>query len=154
MDGPGRSNSRRCWMLMAMLTMALPTTGSVKAQTPTSKIAEESGAYIRARLVHAAPAPGHLWSLKNPQQRDPWLGFDKVQHATFGFLFTLGGQYVFVNKTDMSERGALPLSIGLAATAGLAKELWDRRSDSGVFSHRDLVADAVGILLATTVILI
>ncbi|MDX1740433.1 MAG: hypothetical protein R3178_04030 [Rhodothermales bacterium] len=85
---------------------------------------------------------------------DPWFAFDKAEHVTFGFLFTLGGQYVFVNKAGLTENEALPLAIGVAASAGLAKELLDRRRAGGFFSTRDLVADALGIALATTVILL
>ena len=105
-------------------------------------------------MLHAAPLvqPRDTALLSSPN--DPWLGFDKVQHATFGFLFTLGSQYVFVNKAGLTEHEALPLSIGIAASAGLAKELRDRRSGSGVFSKRDLAADLFGILVATTLILI
>ncbi len=105
-------------------------------------------------MLHAAPLVQPHDTALLRTSNDPWLGFDKVQHATFGFLFTLGSQYVFVNKAGLTEHEALPLSIGIAASAGLAKELRDRRSGSGVFSKRDLAADLFGILVATTLILI
>ena len=80
---------------------------------------------------------------------DPWLAFDKVQHFTFSFLWTLGSQYTFVNKWGLSERGALPLSITSGAAIGLAKEFYDWRvRPSRYFSRRDLVADGLGIALA------
>lgn len=86
---------------------------------------------------------------------DPWLGFDKVQHLTFSFLWTIGTQYVLVNKASWSESGALPVSVGASAAAGLAKEYYDWRIGSRhFFSRRDLAADALGILLATGVILL
>ena len=80
---------------------------------------------------------------------DPWLAFDKVQHFTFSFLWTLGSQYTFVNKWGLSEEGALPLSITSGAAIGLAKEFYDWRvKPSRYFSRRDLVADGLGIALA------
>ncbi len=85
--------------------------------------------------------------------RDPWLGFDKVQHVTFSFLGTLGNQYVLVNKLDVAEPDALPVSIAVTATIGLGKEVYDKkRGPRRHFSYRDLLADAVGIGLATLVI--
>lgn len=123
-------------------------------QPHSSEFDVDSGSYVRARLLHAAPPDRASPAYHRPGRKDPWLAFDKVEHATFGFLFTLGGQYVFVNKADLSEHDALPLSIGAAATAGLAKELWDRRRGSGLFSTRDLVADAFGIAVAATLILL
>lgn len=86
---------------------------------------------------------------------DPWLGFDKAQHLSFSFLWTLGTQYVAVNKGHLSESRALPLSIGTSAAVGLSKELYDLHTGpTNVFSYRDLVANGVGILLATGVILL
>ncbi len=84
---------------------------------------------------------------------DPWLGFDKAQHAAFSFLWTLGSQYTLVNKVDVSERRALPFSVGSGAVLGLAKEVYDRRwGRHRYFSYRDLVADAVGLALAAGLI--
>ena len=91
----------------------------------------------------------------DPQSEDRWLAFDKVQHLTFSFLWTLGTQYVVVNKGRISEHNALPLSISSSAAAGVSKELYDLRiGPSRYFSTKDLVADAVGILLATGLILL
>ena len=91
----------------------------------------------------------------DPQADDPWLGFDKAQHLAFSFLWTLGTQYVAVNKGHLSEAQALPLSIGTSAAVGVSKELYDLRSGPPhVFSYRDLVADGVGILLAVGIILL
>jgi len=87
--------------------------------------------------------------------RDSWFGWDKVQHATFSFLFTVGSQYALVNKAGMGERDALPVSMGISGAIGLAKELNDRyRGPTRYFSKRDLVADAAGILVAAGFILL
>lgn len=39
---------------------------------------------------------------------DKWLAFDKVQHFTFSFLWTLSSQYILVNNMNMYEQDALP----------------------------------------------
>jgi uncharacterized protein YfiM (DUF2279 family) len=107
------------------------------------------------------PPPTHLaetWGADTSfvaHPSDPWLGFDKVQHLTFSFLWTLGSQYILVNKLDWSEDDALPLSIGSSALVGLSKELYDWRvGPTRYFSKRDLIADGCGILLAVGLILL
>ncbi|HEX7069534.1 MAG TPA: hypothetical protein VF190_01960 [Rhodothermales bacterium] len=86
---------------------------------------------------------------------DPWLGFDKVQHTTFSLLFVLGSQYLLVNKAGWGDSGALPLSVGVAATLGVAKELYDWRiSPYRYFSGRDLVADVLGIAAGIVLVVI
>jgi uncharacterized protein YfiM (DUF2279 family) len=84
---------------------------------------------------------------------DPWLGFDKVQHMTFSFLFTLGHQYVLVNRIGQSEDKSFPVSVVSTAFIGLAKELYDLKlGRNHFFSKRDLASDAIGIALASLVI--
>ena len=85
-------------------------------------------------------------------QRDPWLGFDKVQHVTFSALLTLSTQYVLEVNFDLREPRALPMSVASAAAIGLGKELYDHRTPGRWFSLRDLIADAVGIGLGVLVI--
>ena len=86
---------------------------------------------------------------------DPWLGRDKAQHAAFSFLWTLSSQYTLVNKLDVSERRALPISAGSAMLLGLSKELYDAgNAPRNNFSYRDLAADAFGIALAIGLILL
>ena len=89
------------------------------------------------------------------QTEDSWFGFDKVQHVSFSFLWTIGTQYVVVNKGRLSEPQALPISVSTSAALGLSKELYDlHRGPQRLFSYRDLVADGVGILLAVGLILL
>ena len=86
---------------------------------------------------------------------DRWLGFDKAQHAAFSFLWTLSSQYTLVNKFDVSERRALPFSVGSGVLLGLSKELYDgSNAPRNAFSYRDLAADAFGIALAVGLILL
>ena len=86
---------------------------------------------------------------------DPWLGRDKALHAGGSFLLTLSAQYVLTAKLAASEGTALPLAAGTALSLGLAKEVLDgRRAVRPHFSTRDLVADAVGVVLAVGLILL
>ncbi len=90
-------------------------------------------------------------SLKQ-QAVDRWLARDKFLHASYSFLLTLSSQYILVNKFDYRERKALPISIGFTLSLGVGKEFYDRRRPGGYISYRDLVADLVGITLATLII--
>ncbi len=84
---------------------------------------------------------------------DPWLSYDKVQHLTFSFLWTLSSQYALEQKAGWPPGRAWPLAAGTAAAAGLVKELYDWKvGPSRHFSYRDLVADGLGIALAVGVI--
>lgn len=84
--------------------------------------------------------------------RDRWFARDKLQHVVFSGLWTLSTQYVLVNKAGWTERSALPASIASSATIGLTKELYDASRPDGTASRKDLVANAVGIGLATGMI--
>jgi uncharacterized protein YfiM (DUF2279 family) len=106
---------------------------------------------LRAALLHTSFENQHPPHPAN----DRWLGFDKVQHATFSFLWTLGSQYTLVNKIHLSEGEALPVSIGSAVVVGVSKELYDEHVTPGNrLSYRDLAADAAGIAMAVVLILL
>ncbi|MDP7037215.1 MAG: hypothetical protein QF453_04715 [Candidatus Marinimicrobia bacterium] len=83
---------------------------------------------------------------------DKWLAFDKVQHFTFSFLWTLSSQYILVNNMGMVEEDALPISMVSSLGAGLMKEISDMKKQKGYFSKKDLVANTFGIILAVVVI--
>jgi len=83
---------------------------------------------------------------------DKWLAFDKVQHFTFSFLWTLSSQYVLVNNMNMYEQDALCYSVVSSLSAGIMKETYDMKQPNGYFSNKDMVANALGILLAVMII--
>ena len=86
---------------------------------------------------------------------DEWLGRDKALHAGGSFLLTLSAQYVLTDKAGASNGEALPFAVGSALALGIAKEIMDsQRPVRPHFSTRDLVADAVGVLLAVGVVLL
>jgi len=83
---------------------------------------------------------------------DKWLAFDKVQHFTFSFLWTLSSQYVLLNNMNMYEQDALRYSVVSSLSAGIMKETYDMKQPNGYFSNKDMVANALGILLAVMII--
>ena len=83
---------------------------------------------------------------------DKWLAFDKVQHFTYSFLWTLSSQYIMVNNMNMAEEAALPFSVVSSVSAGLMKENYDMKKPRGFFSKKDMVANSLGILLAYVVL--
>lgn len=117
----------------------------------------EFSTFIRHPTVTSA-APFETGLVHPPLERrteDRWIAFDKVQHLTFSFLWTLGTQYVVVNKGLTSEERGLPISITSSALVGVAKEVYDLRiGPTNYFSYRDLIVDGVGILLAVGVIVL
>ena len=95
---------------------------------------------------------GAINQFKKDQPRDKWVAMDKVQHFSYSCLISLGFQYLLVNKIEMDETYAMPVSLGLSFMAGITKEIQDRKSKNGFFSHRDLVANGLGILLSAIII--
>ena len=85
-------------------------------------------------------------------QIDEWFAIDKVQHFMYSAFVSFGTQYVLVNKIQMNENEALPLSSLLSFSAGLLKEINDNRSKNGFFSKKDMVANSFGIVFAAIII--
>ncbi len=73
---------------------------------------------------------------------DPWFGRDKALHFGVSTLLASGG---YGATTLLSDGTAIRLAggAGLALSAGIAKEVYDRYS-GGDASLRDLTWDAVG----------
>ena len=86
--------------------------------------------------------------------KDKWIAIDKVQHFSYSCLISLGVQYVLVNKLEMNEDSAMPLSMAMSFSLGIIKELRDKKSKDGFFSRKDLVANGFGILTAGVIILL
>ena len=86
--------------------------------------------------------------------KDEWIAMDKVQHFSYSCLISLGVQYVLVNKLEMNEDSAMPLSMAMSFSFGIIKELQDKKSKDGFFSRKDLIANGFGILTAGVIILL
>ena len=92
-------------------------------------------------------------SIKNKNnQIDKWFAIDKVQHFMYSTFVSFGTQYILVNKIQMNENEALPLSSIVSFSAGLLKEIHDNRSKNGFFSKKDMVANSFGIVFAGIII--
>ena len=86
--------------------------------------------------------------------KDRWIAIDKVQHFSYSCLISLGVQYVLVNKLEMNEDSAMPLSMAMSFSLGIIKELRDKKGKDGFFSKKDVVANGFGILTAGIIILL
>ena len=156
-------------LLLAIAPVSWPAHGQGSSSTNTSQIATLNSNSLRAALLFGPEEMGRfssrdqrnpsgsslpLTAFRHDQPEDPWFAMDKLQHVAFSFFITTGTQYGLVNKLTMGERDALPLSAGFSLLMGVSKEVYDRRSERGVFSRRDLIADGVGIALAAGLILL
>mgnify|MGYP003322192282 CR=1 FL=1 len=86
--------------------------------------------------------------------KDRWIAIDKVKHFSYSCLISLGVQYVLVNKLEMNEDSAMPLSMAMSFSLGIIKELRDKKGKDGFFSRKDVIANGFGILSAGVVILL
>ena len=144
-----RNLETHSWLFCGTILLLFFITTSAHTQPATTPSTDTS---LRAALLYPIASTDNV---QPKQANDRWLGFDKVQHATFSFLWTLGSQYTLVNKISLSEKEALPVSIGSAVAVGVSKELYDEYVTPGNrLSYRDLAADAAGIALAVVLILL
>ena len=126
---------------------ALLASGSASAQTPRYE-----GFQIPNQSALERTAPRLAPADTTGAPPDDWFGRDKALHVGASFLLTLSGQYVLIEKADLSNERALPVSAGVALALGLAKEVADsQRTRHPLFSWRDLAADAAGVALASAV---
>lgn len=86
-------------------------------------------------------------------KKDSWIGIDKVQHFMYSLSVSFGAQYILVNKFNLVEKKAVPISSSLSFIAGYSKELLDKKSSKNFFSKKDMVVNGLGILFATLIIL-
>ena len=102
-------------------------------------------------IIFADNNKSEKFLIKTKVSKDRWIAIDKVQHFTYSCFVSLGSQYVLVNKLEMDEKNALPLSSLLSFSAGTLKELNDKRGGS-YFSLKDMVANGLGIVFAGIII--
>ena len=88
----------------------------------------------------------------NPEVKDDWIAIDKLQHFSYSLLISLGCQYILVNKMNNTEKYSLPISSAFSFSAGLLKELNDKKGKNGYFSFKDMVANIGGIILGAIII--
>lgn len=78
--------------------------------------------------------------------QDAWLGSDKFTHIAMSFATT---SFAFAAASALADDAgdALVIAVPIGAVAGVGKEILDRRR-GGVFSLKDLAADAIGVAVA------
>ena len=109
--------------------------------------------YLYAQSVYEVSADNASVDKKEKIKRvDKWFAIDKLQHFSYSCLISLGCQYVLVNKKDISESDALPMSTALSFSAGLSKELNDRKVKNGFFSLKDMIVKCAGLFVAIAII--
>jgi len=84
--------------------------------------------------------------------QDSWFGMDKVRHITYSFLWVLTIQYIAENKFDLEKQEAFPISFFSTASIGLLKEIHDWKKPNNHFCLRDMIADGIGLCLASMII--
>ena len=141
------------------LLLALGTTAPLQAQSTSSSPAPNR---LRAALLYGSSASPTTSSYEQalfpyqqdaPPPDDAWFAMDKLKHFTFSFLWTVGTQYALEDKFMLSEKQALPFSVGSSVAVGATKEFYDLHyGPTQYFSRRDLVVDAAGILTAAAFI--
>lgn len=108
------------------------------ALTAGALLCSRGDARVAAADVVRTPAPP-----QEPVLVDAWFGDDKFRHFAVSFAATA---FTFAAaRSAGADDAALPAAITVAAAAGVGKELYDRRSGR-IFSTRDLVWDALGVL--------
>ena len=91
---------------------------------------------------HAAPVP--------PPAPDAWLGADKARHF-FLAGFTQSVSFAVAVRAGAGRSEALSIATAATAAVSLVKEARDRRA-GGRFSGRDLVWDALGAAVYSTLL--
>jgi len=133
-----------------LLLVDLPSAAQLRSPIPSigAYAVVSTDGYTKSRAAGRSAIQG-----KPP--RDRWVALDKAKHLGGSALLTLSTQYVLVVKAGWTRGDALPLSVGTAASIGLAKELYDRYAGpTRFFSKKDLVADVFGIAVGVLVIMV
>lgn len=81
-----------------------------------------------------------------PAITDAWLGSDKFQHVGLSYA-TSAFAFAAAAAAGRDADSALMIALPVGAVAGIGKELLDLRR-GGLFSMKDLVADALGLAAA------
>lgn len=86
-------------------------------------------------------------SIQHTKQTDPWLAKDKADHLIMSAFFAGLGYYGARKLANKSVSASANLAASFSLTLGLSKEAYDKISEKGVFSLKDIVADIAGIFL-------
>ena len=125
--------------------MASADTGGVRPVQDVSVYT--NGSMIQVNNSSGGIIPVNYSRRINPHDRQPlapdrWFGEDKFKHFAFSYMITVGAFAGARFITGQEE--SIMIGAGLGLAAGIAKELYDRRTNRSA-SMRDLLWDAAGV---------
>ncbi|MCK5739814.1 hypothetical protein KAH55_11555 [bacterium] len=77
----------------------------------------------------------------------PLVGKDKYDHFISSAFLTAAGYCLLRNRCEISHQNALVYSAGISLSFGIGKEVYDKLSQKGHPSWRDIFADIAGLAL-------
>ena len=77
----------------------------------------------------------------------PLVGKDKYDHFIGSAFLTAAGSCLLRNRCEISHQNALVYSAGISLSFGIGKEVYDKLSQKGHPSWRDIFADIAGLAL-------
>ena len=90
--------------------------------------------------------------MANNHSKDRWFGKDKADHlCASAFLYGFG-YYVAMKELDAHQLNAKKGAAAFSLSLGLVKELYDWKSQKGMFSVKDMIADVIGIGIGMVII--
>ena len=84
--------------------------------------------------------------------RDSWLAKDKADHLVMSAVAVAAQYYVLHGESEMAHQRSLRMAVASTFAIGLAKEIYDAASGRGVASHKDLIADLAGVVVAAVLL--
>jgi uncharacterized protein YfiM (DUF2279 family) len=103
---------------------------------------------VMSYSLHTSPADSTLSEKESIVRADAWLASDKAKHFGVSFLLVIFGTFVAEKGLKFDAASSTASAAGSTALIGFGKELWDDRSPHNIFSLKDLLADALGIVAA------
>ena len=106
-----------------------------------NSVMAETSAQPRPLTSHAGKSAGYS------RVKDLWTARDKRLHLVTSAAMVGVGYHLLHDRWLFEARDSRNLAISVTAVAGVIKELYDKRGTPPTCSRKDLVADAVGILV-------
>jgi uncharacterized protein YfiM (DUF2279 family) len=125
-------------LLVCLITMCAINNQVSPPSSISSSISISNPLMISSPLRIAAPAPTSYVS----HTQDRWFGEDKLKHFALSYMITVGGYAGARFVAGHDESVLIGAGVGLAA--GVAKELYDRKTNRSA-SLRDLLWDVAGV---------
>ncbi len=96
--------------------------------------------------------PDSVKMVKAPIRIDQWWAPDKGLHLIGSMMVTVGTAKTLEQQFALSRSQSRKWAMGFSFSLGLGKELRDSRQKHNFFSWKDLMADALGIVLGRLIL--